>query len=46
MLPPLAVLSDWATLPPIPGRLIVYPVMLWMLALGGYVMAAPDAMDR
>jgi len=26
-------------------RLIVYPVMLWMLALGGYLMAAPDAMD-
>jgi hypothetical protein len=27
-------------------RLIVYPVMLWMLALGGYLMAAPDALDR
>jgi anti-sigma-K factor RskA len=23
-------------------RLIVYPVMLWMLALGGYLMAAPE----
>jgi hypothetical membrane protein len=27
-------------------RLIVYPVMLWMLALGGYLMATPDALDR
>jgi hypothetical membrane protein len=27
-------------------RLIVYPVMLWMLALGGYLMARYDSADR